>query len=204
MVKIENNELSMIDLAKGDYISQDVIRAITGYDPRENADVYRFAMFKLKDKIYEERKFHTRCEGYAIRILTDSEDVFYQQQRRDVHKRGLHRALSRGNEIDENNLDEPTLARHRRNQLNASRELTALDTEAKRIRSEDRQRYKAPGAMPPPTLTFVSSQGEKENGTQATNSEAERIFATDPAQRTDGESAAPPRQANEEADQQAQ
>lgn len=202
-VKIENKELSMVDLAKGDYISQEVIRHITGYDPHENLDLYRLATLKLRERIHKERTFETRGEGYAIRILVDSENVFYQQKRRDRGKRQLRKALTRGNEIDENNLDEPTKAHHRKNQLNASRELTALDTEARRIRAEDKQQYKAPGALPPAKLTFVSSQGEKENGTQTTESKTDRRLATDSPQRLDGESVTPVCQANEEIDQQA-
>ena len=43
-VKIENGELSIADLIKGDYISQEVLRVITGHDPHENADVYRLEL----------------------------------------------------------------------------------------------------------------------------------------------------------------
>jgi len=204
MVKIEGKELVIADLAKGDYISQEVIRHITGLDPYENIDPYRLAALKLRDQIYKERKFETRGEGYAIRVLVDSENVFYQQKRRDRGKRQLRKALSRGDEIDENNLDEPTKARHRKNQLNASREISALDTEAKRIRAEDRQQYKAPGAMPPSRITFVSSQGEKQDGSQTTESKTDGELHADPPQRPDGEPVTPFRQTNEETDQQAQ
>jgi hypothetical protein len=44
-------------LTKGDYISLDVIRIITGLDPGENHDLYKLAMLKIREKIWTECKF---------------------------------------------------------------------------------------------------------------------------------------------------
>lgn len=44
-------KLDIQKLTKGDYLSLDVLREVTGLDPRENVDLYRLAVLKIRRQI---------------------------------------------------------------------------------------------------------------------------------------------------------
>ncbi len=63
MVDYDSDGLKYEALEKGDYISIDALRKITGLDHYENADSYRLAVLKIRDNIWDERKFFTLGEA---------------------------------------------------------------------------------------------------------------------------------------------
>lgn len=128
-------KLNIEKLTKGDYISPEVLREVTGYDPGENADVYKLAILNIRSKIERERKFTTRGEGFAIRVLTDAEAVYHNERTREIGIRKMDRAYNRAAAIDENNLDNLTQQKHRQALEDHSRILSTVGQTIKQIRS---------------------------------------------------------------------
>lgn len=195
-------KLDISKLAKGDYLSLDILREVTGLDPSENVDLYRLAVLKIRGQIEDKLKFTTRADGYAIRILTDAEAVYQNEKARDQGIRKMSRAYGRATAIDENNLDEFTQEKHRQALLTHSRVLGAVTVTLKQIRSD------CVGVKPPrnhsDSKIKILTVGENTNGIEASQRNPHRNSTADLSQRIDGESAAPLVQANERTDQQAE
>lgn len=139
MIRYDDNILVISALQKGDYISVDIIRQISGLDPYENSDLYRLYALALRNKIISEKKVFVRFEGYALRVLTDIEAVYYEEKRFKAGQTIQESNYKRSLDIDESNLDEMTKDRYRKSINQQSRILGATQQEFKKFRIEERQ-----------------------------------------------------------------
>src|SRR5215468_3848027 len=164
MIEYTSDGLVFSKLEKGDYISLDVIRLITGLDPYENHDLYRLAVLKIREKIWHECKFFVRCEGYALRILKDSEAVYYKTKRFQAGYRTQRRAYNRGLHIDETQLDDATREAYRKDNLKQSRLLTAAQTEYRRIQVEEKKSERPRAPLEKEIKIFTTRKDNLEHG----------------------------------------
>lgn len=195
-------KLNIEKLAKGDYISLEVLREVTGLDPGENSDLYRLALLGIRGKIERERKFTTRGDVYAIRILTDSEAVYQNEKTREHGIKKMERAYTRATAIDENALDDLTAKKHRLELEKHSKILATVGNTIKQIRSE-KAAEKSPRNHSDSKAKIISNK-ESIDGTEASQRNTNGHFVVDLSQYRSGESAQPDSQANERANQQAQ
>lgn len=198
----QQHKLDIEKLAKGDYISLEVLREATGFDPVENVDVYRLALLNIRSKIEKDRRFTTRGEGFAIRILTDAEAVYHNERTRDQGIKKMGRAYDRATAIDENNLDELTANKHRQALMDHSRILSTVSQTMKQIRS-DRAAEKPPRNHSDSKVKFITTK-EHTNGTEASQRNTNGHIVVDLSQHSSGESAQSDSQTDERANQQAQ
>lgn len=181
MVDYDHEGLKYGALEKGDYISIDVLRKITGFDPNENIDLYRLACLKIRDKIWQERKFFTRGEGHAIRILKDAEAVYYKKKRFDQGGKIQRKFHDRGQHIDEGQLDAETREAFRKSNNIESRLLAARDAEYKRIRIDEKQKER-PGPPPEKEIRVFSTGKDKtEDGDSTDENQTDGGGVADPA-----------------------
>lgn len=181
MIVIQDKKLAIEKLEKGDYISLEVLRDITGLDPGESSDLYRLAILKLRGQIEEKRRFTMRGEGYSLRILTDPESVYYNERSREHGIKKLTRAYDRAAAIDENNLDELTAKHYRRTLEDHSRILGSVNQAVKEIRSE-RTAQREPRIHPESTIKIISTnKGTISDGTETNQGNDQGNRAADPA-----------------------
>lgn len=164
MVDYDQEGLKYDALEKGDYISIDVIRKITGLDPYENTDLYRLRLLSIREAIWKERKIFVRCEGYALRLLKDSEAVYYKTKRFQQGYRTQKKAYDRGLHIDESQLDKETREAYRRSNNQQSRLLEAAKTEYKRIQVEERKEERLNRPLEKDIKVYSTRKDEIENG----------------------------------------
>lgn len=159
-----DNDLNYKKLERGDFISHDVLRIITGKDPYENYNLYALAVLAIRSKLRKDFKMFTRGEGNSLRILTSNEATYYKAHRGGVHRRAQERDYGDLASIDERDLDEITRKQHRRHIDEASRFLSAQQQASKQIRSEAiRERISRVHQEQP--LTYISTKGIQTNGT---------------------------------------
>lgn len=185
-----DRKLEIKKLSKGDFISLEVLREITGFDPGENSDTYRLAILGIRSKIEREMRFTTRGEGYSIRILTDAEAVYHNEKTREHGIKKMSRAYDRATAIDENNLDELTIRKHRRALEDHSRISNMVSQTIKQIRSERATEDKPPRNHSDSIVKVISTK-EHTNGTTTSQGYTNGHRAADLSQRDVGESAAP-------------
>lgn len=174
MVDYDQEGLKYEALEKGDYISIDVIRKITGLDPHENADVYRTqGQLKIREKILQKHKFFVRCEGFALRILKDSEAVYYKTKRFQQGYRTQKKAYDRGLHIDESQLDKETREAYRRSNNQQSRLLEAARTEYKRIQVEERKEERLNKPLEKDIKVYSTRKDKIENGDSTIESQTD-------------------------------
>lgn len=170
MVDYDQEGLKYAILEKGDYVSIDVIRKITGLDPYENTDLYRLRLLTIREAIWKERKMFVRCEGFALRILKDSEAVYYKSKRFDQGYRTQKRAFDRGLHIDESQLDSETREAYRKSNNQQSRLLEAMKTEYKRIQVEEKKEERLNGPLEKDVKVYSTRKDETEDGDSTTES----------------------------------
>lgn len=196
MIEITSErKLNIEKLEKGDFISEEVLRVITGFDPIENPKVYSMALLRLRSHIEKARGFVMTSQGDSIRILTDPEEVFYDHATVFHGVNKVRRGYDRSTRIDESKLDEPTKARYRKNLEEQSRYLSALTQTSKQIRIERSQERLARVEQEQPIR--IITLGGKPNGTQTNGSRDQRDCATGIARHQTGESIQPANQADE-------
>lgn len=181
MVDYDEEGLKYEALEKGDYISVDVIRRITGIDPYENTDLYRLRLLTIREAIWKERQMFVRCEGYALRILKDSEAVYYKTKRFDQGYRAQKRAFDRGLHIDESQLDKETREAYRRSNNHQSRLLDAMKTEYKRIQVEERKEERLTRPLEKEIKVYSTGKDEIKHGDSTIESQTDRSGAVDPS-----------------------
>jgi hypothetical protein len=128
-----------------------------------------------------------RCEGSALRILTDAEAVYYKTKRFDSGYRVQRKAYQRGLEIDEANLDEATRDTYRKMNHQQSRLLTAAQDEYKRIRSEERKNERPVKPLDQEIKIFTIRKDTKENGNATIESDDSGSGPDDLEKRMDSE-----------------
>lgn len=180
-------KLEVKKLAKGDFISLEVLREVTGFDPGENSDTYRLAILGIRGKIEREMKFTTRGDGYAIRILTDAEAVYHNEKTREHGFKKMTRAYDRATAIDENNLDELTAKKHRLTLEDHSRLVNSVSQTIKQIRSE-RTAEKLPRNHSESKVKVISTT-ENTDGIETSQSYPDGHFVIDLSQHSSGEPA---------------
>ncbi len=169
MIEFDIDDLKYENLEKGDYVSVDVIRRITGLDPYENPDVYRTqGQLKIRGKILQRHEFFVRCEGFALRILKDAEAVYYKnkrfQQGYSVQKKNYERGLH----IDESQLDSETREAYRRSNNQQSRLLQAQKAEYKRIRIEEKKEERPGLPLEKEIKVYFTGKDKTEHGASTT------------------------------------
>lgn len=186
-------------VVKGDYISEEVLRKVTGFDPRENPDVYTFAVLKIREKLEEDFDLLSRGEGTALRVLTTNESTYYAveqaQQARERQRRNLRRLLK----LDEQEMDENTRLQHRKH-INQETEFDSARKSAwKKIRiSQARQ---PSNRIPDVNPVKITSTRRKEDGATGNQDTADRNKTITASQRAHGQSSESDGQKDERIDQ---
>lgn len=181
MIDYDSEGLKYSALEKGDYISIDVIRKITGLDPYENTDLYRLRLLTIREAIWKERKIFVRCEGYALRLLKDSEAVYYKTKRFQQGYRTQKKAYDRGLHIDESQLDEETRESYRRSNNQQSRLLDVMRTEYKRIQVEERKEERLNKPLEKDIKVYSTGKDVMINGDTTIESQTDGSGAVDPS-----------------------
>jgi hypothetical protein len=168
-------------LEKGDYISIDVLRKITGFDPGENLDLYRLACLKIREKIWDQCEFFTQGDGHAIRILKDAEAVYYKKKRFHQGQKIQKKFYERGLRIDESQLDAETREAYRRSNNHESRLLTAQESEYKRIRCEEKKEERPGPPLEKDIKVYSTGKDKTDDGNSTTENQIDGGSVTDPA-----------------------
>jgi hypothetical protein len=198
-----DGQLNYEKIVKGDFISEDVLRAVTGFDPKENFETYAFAVLRIRATLEKEHNLIPRGEGYALRVLTTNEATFYAvKQARKARKR-QRKNLGRLLKLDEQEMDETTRVQHRKHLEHETQFDSAQKSVWKKIRVSPTRQQSSHNHQDKP-IKIVSTKKGKENGTSASQHHTDRNKAAITAQRPDGEPDESNGQTNERTDQQAQ
>lgn len=198
-----DGKLDLEKLDKGDFISEDVLRKVTGFDPRENPETYSFAVLRIRQTLEKDHDLLCRGQGYALRVLTATEATYYAATQARRHRRGQRRNLGRLLKLDEQEMDEITRAQHRKHVDSETRFDSAQQQTWKQIRVSQTQERLSQTVQDKP-ITIISTKKGKQHGATADKPTTHGDEAAITAQRADGEPLTPAGEANEATDQQAQ
>lgn len=163
---VKKNEIGELDIGaieKGDFISEPFLIALSGIDPRENEQLYRFEVLNIRDHIWKIKHFTARTEGFALRVLTDAEATFYNHEQCVMGRRKTERAHQRLQAVDETQLDQPTRNAYRQFLEHESRLNHALQDAVRIVRTEKTQVEPVQTTPPSPERTIKTGDND---GTQ--------------------------------------
>lgn len=196
-----DGQLNYEKIVKGDYISEDVLRKVTGYDPRENHETYTLAILKIRSILEKEYNLIPRGEGFALRVLTSTEATYYAVGQARQARRRQRRNLGRLIKLDEAEMDEVTRARHRKHIEHETRFDSAQQQTWKSIRVSQTQERLSQQHQDKP-ITIVSTRKGTRHGITTDQHSTDGDAPITPAQRPDGQSSTPAGERNEETNRQ--
>jgi hypothetical protein len=203
MIQITSDgKLDLGKLTKGDFITEDVLRKVTGFDPRENPETYSFAVLRIRQTLEHEYNLICRGQGYALRILTTNEATYYAATQARRHRRGQRRNLGRLIKLDEQEMDEITRVQHRKHVDSETKFDSAQQQAWKQIRVSQTQERLSQLHQDKP-ITIVSTKKGTRHGTSTSEHTTHGDTTATSTQRPDGQSAASASEADEAIDQQA-
>ena len=116
-VEVTRIPLDIESLSKGDVITQETLIKIVGHPVGTPA--YEFGLLGLREKIMDEKEVlgdpvTVRVSKGNIEVLTDELSSQYNNKRFKSHIGKMLTTHGRMMQVDESNLDEPDLNRHRK------------------------------------------------------------------------------------------